>query len=98
MKILDPEILCRGYYGAIVGRDTVRKHLQRARQCIDDFKTYVLKRIHSAESVEEMTKDVTVRFSKGFLELFPPEDNYCLWKLLIQRTLEHFGIEMEQRR
>jgi glyoxylase-like metal-dependent hydrolase (beta-lactamase superfamily II) len=97
MKTFDAEILCRGHYGSIVGRDTVRKHLQMSSQCIEDFKAFVLERIHSGGSVEEIANGVTKRFSRGFLELFTPEDNYRLWKLLIQRTLEHFGIEMEER-
>ena len=97
MKAIDPDILCRGHYGVIVGKEMVRKHLQMARQSIEDFKAFVLERTQGGRSVEQMTKEVTERFSKGFLELFPPEDNYRLWKLLIQRTLEHFGIEMEER-
>jgi glyoxylase-like metal-dependent hydrolase (beta-lactamase superfamily II) len=97
MKAIDPEILCRGHYGAMIGNDLARKHLQMNRQCIEDFKAYVLEKINGGYSVEEITQDVTVRFSKGFLELFPPEENYRLWKLLIQRTLEHFGIEMGER-
>lgn len=98
MKAMDPDILCRGHYGAIIGRDLARKHLQMNRQCIEDFKAYVLEKINGGYSVEEITQDVTLQFSKGFLELFPPEQNYRLWKLLIQRTLEHFGIEMEEKR
>ena len=97
MKTIDPEILCRGHYGAMIGKDLARKHLQRNRQSIEDFKAFVLEKINGGWSVEEITKDVTVRFSKGFLELFPAEENQRLWKLLIQRTLEHFGIEMEER-
>jgi len=97
MKAIDPEILCRGHYGAMIGKDLARKHLQMNRQCIEDFKAYVLEKINGGHSVEEITQDVTLRFSKGFLELFPPEQNYRLWKLLIQRTLEHFGIEMEEK-
>jgi glyoxylase-like metal-dependent hydrolase (beta-lactamase superfamily II) len=98
MKAMDPDILCRGHYGAMIGKDLARKHLQMNRQCIEDFKAYALEKINGGHSVEEITQDVTVRFSKGFLELFPPEQNYRLWKLLIQRTLEHFGIEMEEKR
>ena len=98
MKAIDPDILCRGHYGAMLGKDLARKHLQMNRQCIEDFKAYVLEKINGGYSVEEITQDVTVQFSKGFLELFPPEENYRLWKLLIQRTLEHFGIEMEKKR
>jgi glyoxylase-like metal-dependent hydrolase (beta-lactamase superfamily II) len=97
MKTIDPDILCRGHYGAIAGREAVRKHLQMSRQSIEDFKAFVLEWIQRGGSVEEMTKEVTQRYSKGFLELFPPEDNSRLWRLLIQRTLEHFGIEMEER-
>ena len=94
MKAIDPEILCRGHYGGIVGKELVRKHLQMARQCIEDFKNFVLERIQDGDSVEKMVNKVTVQFSKGFLEFFPADDNYRLWKLLIQRTLEHFGILM----
>jgi len=97
MTAVDPEILCRGHYGAMVGKDLARKHLQMNRQSIEDFKAFVLEKINGGWSVEQITQDVTVRFSKGFLELFPAEENYRLWKLLIQRTLEHFGIEMEER-
>lgn len=97
MIAIDPEILCRGHYGAMIGKDLAKKHLQMNRQCIEDFKTYIHEKINGGYSVEEITQDVTVRFSKGFLELFPPEQNYRLWKLLIQRTLEHFGIETEER-
>jgi glyoxylase-like metal-dependent hydrolase (beta-lactamase superfamily II) len=98
VKAIDPEILCRGHYGAMIGKDLARKHLQSNRKSIEDFKAFVLEKINGGWSVEEITKDVTVRFSKGFLEFFPTEENYRLWKLLIQRTLEHFGIEMEEKR
>jgi len=97
MKTLDPNILCRGHYGVITGREAVREHLQRSRQSIEDFKTFVLEWIQRGGSVEEMTKEITRRYSKGFLELVPPEDNARLWRLLVQRTLEHFGIEIETR-
>jgi glyoxylase-like metal-dependent hydrolase (beta-lactamase superfamily II) len=98
MKAIDPEILCRGHYGAMIGKDRARKHLQMNRQSIEDFKAFVLEKINSGWSVEYITKDVTVRFSNGPLELFPAEEKYRLWKLLIQRTLEHFGIEMDEKR
>ncbi len=98
MKAIDPEILCRGHYGAMIGKDLARKHLQMNRQSIEDFKAFMLEKINGGWSVEEITQDVTVRFSRGFLEFFPAEENYRLWKLLIQRTLEHFGIEMEEKR
>jgi hypothetical protein len=65
--------------------------------CIEDFKAFVLEKINRGLSVEEIAQDVTVRFSKGFLELFPAEENYRLWILLIQRTLEYFGIELEEK-
>ena len=97
MIAIDPEILCRGHYGAMIGKDLARKHLQMNRQCIEDFKTYIHEKMNGGYSVEEITRDVTLRFSKGFLELFPPEQNHQLWKLLIQRTFEHFGIEIEER-
>ena len=98
LKAIDPKILCRGHYGAMIGKELVRKHLQMGGLCIEDFKAFVLEKINRGLSVEEITQDVTVRFSKGFLELFPPEENLRLWKLLIQRTLEHFGIETEEKR
>jgi len=98
IKAIDPEILCRGHYGAMIGKELVRKHLQMGGLCIEDFKAFVLEKINRGLSVEEITQDVTVRFSKGFLELFPPEENLRLWKLLIQRTLEHFSIETEEKR
>lgn len=97
MRALDPEILCRGHYGAIIGKEAVRYHLQRARQSIEEFKAYVLEWINRGDSIEEITKEVTERYSKGFLQLFHPEDNYRLWGLLVQRTLEHFGIEIDRR-
>jgi hypothetical protein len=94
MKTIGPEILCRGHYGVIIGRDATRKHLQMARQSIEDFKTFILERIQAGVSVDAITEEVTERFSRGFLELFPPEENRRLWRLLIQRTLEHFSIEI----
>jgi glyoxylase-like metal-dependent hydrolase (beta-lactamase superfamily II) len=97
MRGMDPEILCRGHYGSMIGRGLAQKHLQMNRQSIEDFKAFVLEKINGGWSVEEIAQDVTVRFSKGFLEFFPAEENYRLWKLLIQRTLEHFGIETEER-
>ena len=98
MRATDPEILCRGHYGVMIGKTLARKHLQMNRPSIEDFKAFVLEKINTGWSVEEMTKDVTERFSRGFLEFFPAEENYRLWKLLVQRTLEHFGIEMEDKR
>lgn len=97
MRVLDPEILCMGHYGTIVGREDIRKHFHEARRSIEDFKAFVLEKIQSGCSVEEATEIVMERFSRGSLELFPAEDRYHLWKLLIRRTLEHFGIEMEER-
>ena len=97
MKAIDPEILCRGHYGAMIGKDLARKHLQRNRQSIEDFKAFVMEKINLGWSVEEITRDVTVRFSKGFLEFFPAEENLRLWNLLVQRTLEHLGIQVEER-
>jgi glyoxylase-like metal-dependent hydrolase (beta-lactamase superfamily II) len=92
MKDIDPEILCRGHYGGSIGRELVRRHLQMARQCIEDFKAFVLERIQGGMSAEEIAKELMVRFPKGFLEFFTVEENDRLWKLLIQRTLEYFGI------
>ncbi len=97
IKATDPEILCRGHYGAIIGREATRRHLQMARQSIEDFKIFVLERIQAGESVDAITEEVTERFSRGFLELFPTEENRRLWRLLIQRTLEHFSIEIEKK-
>jgi glyoxylase-like metal-dependent hydrolase (beta-lactamase superfamily II) len=95
MRALDSRILCRGHYGAIMGKEMVRYHLERSRQCIEEFKAFVLEWINRGDSIEEITKEVTEKYSKGFLQLFPPEENYRLWRLLVQRTLEHFGIEIE---
>jgi glyoxylase-like metal-dependent hydrolase (beta-lactamase superfamily II) len=95
IRAIDPEILCRGHYGTTIGHEVVRLHLQRGRQCIEDFKTFVLEKINTGWSVEKIAQDVNVQFSKGFLGLFPDEENYRLWRLLVQRTLEHFGIEIE---
>ena len=92
MKAIDPRTLCRGHYGAISGREEVRKHLKMGRQAIEDFKAFVLERIQEGWSMDEITEEVTERFSKGFLQLFPPEDNLRLWRLLVQRTLEHLNI------
>lgn len=97
MKEIDPKILCRGHYGAMIGQKLVRTHLQMGRQCIEDFKSFTLEKIQNGWSIEEITKEVNSQFSRGFLELFPPEENYRLWKLLVQRTLEYFGIETEGR-
>ena len=97
MIAIDPEILCRGHYGTATGQEVVRKHLEMSRQCIEDFEAFFLEKVNNGWSVEKIAQDVDVRFSKGFLELFPAEENYRLWKLLVLRTLEHFGIEMEER-
>jgi glyoxylase-like metal-dependent hydrolase (beta-lactamase superfamily II) len=97
MMAADPEILCRGHYGAMIGKDLARKHLQMNRQSIENFKALVLEKINGGWSVEQIAQDVNVRFSKGFLELFSAEENYRLWILLIQRTLEYFGIELEEK-
>jgi glyoxylase-like metal-dependent hydrolase (beta-lactamase superfamily II) len=95
IRVIDPEILCRGHYGTTIGREVVRKHLQMGRQCIEDFKAFVLEKINMGWSIGKIAQDVNVQFSKGFLGLFPDEENYRLWRLLVQRTLEHFGIEIE---
>ncbi len=92
MKAVDPEILCRGHYGVMMGREETRKHLRMGRQSIEDFKAFVLERIQEGWSMDQITKEVTERFSKGFLQFFPPEDNQRLWKLLVQRTLEHLNM------
>jgi len=96
MKVIDPEILCRGHYGVAVGKELARKHLQMNRQSIEGFKAFVLEKIQAGWSVEEIAKDVTDRFSRGMLEFFPAEQKLRLWQLLIQRTLEYFGIELEE--
>jgi glyoxylase-like metal-dependent hydrolase (beta-lactamase superfamily II) len=95
MKMMAPGILCRGHYGAVMGKEAVGYHFQKSRQSIEEFKVFVLEWINRGDSIEEITKEVTERYSKGFLQFFPPEDNYRLWRLLVQRTLEHFGIEIE---
>lgn len=96
IKAIDPEILCRGHYGAIIGKETIRNNLQNASRSLDAFKTFVLDRIQSGHSIDAITREVTDDFSKGFLEFFSDEENYKLWGLLIRRTLEHFGIEIEK--
>ncbi len=55
----------------MIGKDLARKHLKMNLQSIEDFKAFVLEKINGGWSVEGITKDVTVRFSKGFLEFFP---------------------------
>jgi len=92
MKAIDPQILCRGHYGAISGREEVRRHLKMGRQCIEDFKSFALGRIQEGWSMDKITEEVTERFSKGFLQFFPPEDNQRLWRLLVQRTLEYLNL------
>jgi glyoxylase-like metal-dependent hydrolase (beta-lactamase superfamily II) len=96
MKDIDPEILCRGHYGVIIGKETIRNNLQNACRSLDAFKVFVLNRIRSGHSIDAITREVTDEFSKGFLELFSAEENFRLWGLLIRRTLEHFGIEIEE--
>ena len=97
MMEIDPDILCRGHYGTAIGKETARKHLHMGRQCIEDFKAFAIEKINTGWSVEKIAHDVDARFSEGFLELFPAEENYRLWRLLVQRTLEHLGIEVEER-
>jgi len=92
MKAIDPRILCRGHYGAITGREEARRHLKMGRQAIEGFKTFVLERIQEGWSMDKITGEVTERFSRGFLQFFPPEDNQRLWRLLVQRTLEHLNL------
>ncbi len=96
MKAIDPEILCRGHYGVAIGKELARKHLQMNHQSIEGFKALVLEKIQAGWPVEEIAKDVTGRFAGGFLDFFPAEEKYRLWELLIQRTLEYFGIELEE--
>jgi 2-aminobenzoylacetyl-CoA thioesterase len=98
MKTIDPEILCRGHYGAIVGKERVRENLRLARQSIESLKAFVLEKIRGGGSVDEMAMQITEAFSKGFLQFFPAEENYRLWRLLIRRTLEYLGIETEEKR
>ncbi len=97
MKAIDPEILCRGHYGAAIGKELARTHLQRSRQSIEDFKAFALEKIQSGWSIEQIVQDVTARFSKGPIEFFSTEEKHRLWGLLTQRTLEYFGIELEER-
>ncbi len=97
MKAIDPEILCRGHYGVAIGKELARTHLQMNRQSIEDFKAFVLEKIQSGWSIERIVQDVTARFSRGPIEFFSTEEKQHLWKLLTQRTLEYFGIELEDR-
>jgi glyoxylase-like metal-dependent hydrolase (beta-lactamase superfamily II) len=96
IEAIDPEILCRGHYGALLGKETIRESLQNGRRSMDAFKTFILDRIQTGHSIDSITREVTDEFSKGFLEFFSEEENYKLWGLLIRRTLEHFGIEIEK--
>ena len=95
MKGLDPQYLCRGHYGVMVGQAETRRHLARGKESIDRFKTFILERVRNGVPVDEIAEDITDRFSIGVLEFFPRENNLRLWKLLVRRTLEHFGIELE---
>ncbi len=92
MEAIDPEILCRGHYGVMMGREETRRHLRMGRKAIENFKAFVLERIQESWSMDKITERVTDQFSKGFLQFFPPEENYRLWKLLVQRTLEHLNM------
>jgi len=92
MRTLDPQFLCRGHYGVMTGKDVTRWHFQRALQSIEDFKTFIQKRIEEGWSTEKIIGEVTEQFSKGFLQFFPPDDNQRLWGLLVQRTLEYLNI------
>jgi 2-aminobenzoylacetyl-CoA thioesterase len=98
MKAIDPDILCRGHYGATVGRERVRENLRLARQSIEGLKASVLEKIRGGGSVDEMARQITEEFSKGFLQFFPAEENYRLWRLLIRRTLEYLGLQTEEKR
>ncbi|OGP64378.1 MAG: hypothetical protein A2170_06795 [Deltaproteobacteria bacterium RBG_13_53_10] len=91
MKAIDPRILCRGHYGAVSGRAEVRRHLAMARQCIENSNAFILEKVRGGESIDKITEAVTENFSKGLLELLPPQENYRLWGLLVRRTLEYFG-------
>lgn len=91
MEAVDPEILCRGHYGVITGKEETRRHLQMGKKAIEDFKDYVFKRTQKGWSMDKITEEVTERFSRGFLQFFPPEENYRLWKLLVKRTLEYLN-------
>ncbi len=97
LKEIDPRILCRGHYGAVEGRESVRRNLIEAHQSLMNFRGYIVEKIQAGASIEEIARQVTEQFSKGFLELFPFEDNYRLWRLLIRRTLEYLGIEIEEK-
>ncbi len=97
MRALGPRVLCRGHYGAIFGKESVGEHLDMARRCIHEFKFLILEKIQRGESVDAVTEFLAEKFSSGFMEFFSPKEVLPLWKLLIRRTLEHFGIEMEGR-
>ncbi len=97
MATMAPRMLCKGHYGAVEGREAVKYHLEKAHRSLKDFESLVLEKIQSGKSVEEISQEVTLKFSRGFLEFFPPEDAHRLWKLLIRRTLEHLGVEQEEK-
>jgi hypothetical protein len=60
MRAINPEILCRGHYGTATGQEVVRTHLQAGRQCIDDFKAFLLEKINNGWPVERIAQDVNV--------------------------------------
>jgi len=60
IRAIDPEILFRGHYGTMIGKDLFRKHLQMNRQSIGDFRAFVLQKINRGWSIEEITKNVTL--------------------------------------
>lgn len=91
MKLIDPEILCRGHYGVTMGREETRKHLRMGRKSIEGFKAFVSERTQEGWSMDKITREVTELFSKGFLRFFPPDENQRLWGLLVQRTLEYLN-------
>lgn len=97
MKAIDPDILCRGHYGVMMGREETRRHLQMGRKAIEDFKDDVLERHQKGWSIDMITAEVTERFSRGFLQFFPPEENHRLWRLLVQRTFEYLECKSEVR-
>jgi len=92
MRSLGADILCSGHYGVLTGQGNVRAHLERARQAIEDFRSFVRERTEQGNSMDRIAQEVTEKFSRGFLEFFPAQENFHLWRLLVRRTLEDLGI------
>ena len=93
MRSLGANTLCSGHYGVLAGKENVRAHLERAGKAIEDFRSFVRERTQQGDSMDRIAQEVTEKFSRGFLEFFPAQENFHLWRLLVRRTLEDLGID-----